>query len=136
MIRIAVLCVILAACRDAGTIEIDLTDALATCEKGTMVSAELILEGECSRCNGCADCDTCEPEDGCIRECELGCNIEDLGDRGIAFDSPSPGSYAAIVRYTNDDNEILAVVCSKITVDADGTQSTTRGPDKATCCAP
>src|SRR5688572_29404204 len=102
-----VVCLLLAACRERGTIEVERNEALAMCladTRATKVSADFILDGDCglgeSECgyelNSCQAC-----EDGCTRECVDGCLLSELAETGIPFDPPSPGSYAVILRYLN-----------------------------------
>jgi hypothetical protein len=124
------LCLLLVACREAGTIEVQPNAELAACidrTQATKVSATFILDGDCgvddTAC-GCAagSCETCAT--GCTQECVDGCSLSE----DIPFDPPSPGTYAVILRYTKEENTndvLQAVVCFKVTVDSDGTQSKT-----------
>ncbi|MGE0397256.1 MAG: hypothetical protein AB7T06_11090 [Kofleriaceae bacterium] len=132
--RLACAFVLVCACRDAGTIELAPSDALLACEPGTTVTATIVKNGECSTCDCAGGCPECATGGECIRRCEGGC---DIGDP-IELDPPSPGSYAAVLRYrtVNDAgvDVVTSVVCFKFDVDADGTESRTAVDDKTACC--
>jgi len=138
--RIALLCVVFAACREAGTIEIGPSDALASCPiPATHVRVYLVPDGDCGRCtctdnvtcpNSCtkANCfDTCDGDGPCRRP------LDALPENGIVFDPP-PGEYAAVFVYSNGDGaSVSARACQQFKVESDGTQSSTRTATTSCC---
>ena len=121
----------LMACREAGTIDGEPSDEIEACvanAQATTVRAEFLLGGECGSCDCTHACPVCAGD--CTRVCEGGCSL----DEPIELAPPSPGSYAVILRYYDGGGVERAVVCFKISVDADGTQSRSQVTGTSGCC--
>ena len=137
MIRIALLVACLAACKERGTITIDLS---LTCPSvtATRVRFQAIKNGSCNSCS-CTSC-VCEntSEQQCIADVPCsgsGCPLADAQENGIDFDPPSAGRYALTYQFLGAGTAapVVASTCTTITVDADGTASSTAMP-APTCC--
>ncbi|MFN0252891.1 MAG: hypothetical protein ACKV2T_38815 [Kofleriaceae bacterium] len=126
-----VACVWIAACRQPGTIEIEVSDAIKTCTAdAAYVTATFLLDGECGTCACNMPCPICMG-DTCTRVCT---GSECPPDKEIELVPPSAGSYAVVLRYYNSLDEEEAVVCFKLDVDADGTQSRKQVTGTTGCC--
>ncbi|MBL0220717.1 MAG: hypothetical protein IPQ07_43470 [Myxococcales bacterium] len=135
MTRVLVLLLALAsACKDKGTITIDLeNDACG----GTKVWFQAIKNGTCSCTCGACECSTSTTQQ-CITTapCLGGCSIESVRADGIEFEPPSAGQYALTYKFTDDATpaRTTSIVCVIVDVDADGTTSTTTTPEPPACC--
>lgn len=139
MTRGALLCILIAVsgCRERGTFEVDVGTRLETCESEfASVRAELIADRSCDlcQCGMPAACPACEGS-GCIRACEgTACPIDEAREGGIEFEPPAPGPYAVMYRFLDTQGQVIAVVCTEVVVEEDGTQSATVEADYAMCC--
>jgi hypothetical protein len=126
-------------CKERGTITIDL---MPQCNgSATMVRFQAIKDGTCDACT-CATC-TCTntTDQQCIASvpCDgAGCPVAEVQKNGIDWEPPSAGRYALTYEFLDGNAgpaaAPVAIVCTEITVDADGTSSSTEMP-APTCCS-
>lgn len=127
--------VLLGACKDKGTITIDLADA--SCG-ATRVRFQAIKGGACS-----CTCASCSCLTTAMQECILdvpcagaGCSLDEVrANGGVEFDPQSAGQYALTYQFLDDSDaaKTLSVVCVVVDVDADGTASSSSMPAPACC---
>jgi hypothetical protein len=129
----------LAGCKDRGTIRIDLS---TSCPSGTVTAVrfQVVRNGSCGTCT-CSTC-ACEntPEQQCLTDIPCsgaGCSIEEAQADGIVFDPPAAGRYALTYELLDGSQgptaRPVAVFCTVVDVDADGTASDEVMP-APTCC--
>jgi hypothetical protein len=132
--RALVALVCLAACKQRGTISIDL-DLPDNCKTAATVKFQAVKGGRCSAC----DCNQCEcpnvEDQQCVEpvDCDPSCTVEEAKGSGVAFDPPSAGSYALAYKFYDANGLQVGYVCVDVTVDADGTASSKPAGTRACC---
>lgn len=127
---------LITACKDKGTITIDLTGESCGAAR---VRFQAIKNGTCA-----CTCDSCTCQTTTSQECILdvpcagsGCTVDEARDTGLEFVPPSAGQYALTYQFLDDSvpAKTLSVVCVLVQVDADGTASSMMQTNP-TCCGP
>jgi hypothetical protein len=139
MRRLALAALLLVGCKERGTIHIDLSQP---CPNGnvTAVRFQAVKNGTCDACT----CSTCSCVSSADQQCLIdvpcdgaGCPIEEARANGIDFDPPSAGRYALTYELVDASQGPaalpVAVFCTVVEVDADGTASTRSMPAPACC---
>jgi hypothetical protein len=127
----------LVACKERGTISVDLTPPCASASTAVAVRFQVVKGGNCMQCNGCGGacpCDTTATEK-CITgvDCDPACSLADAKMRGIEFDPPSPGAYSLTYHFFNAASQEISILCTDVTVESDGTTSST-AQTMSICC--
>ena len=134
-----VLVVLAGACREAGTLRVDLGALPMSCQEDvTEIAAYFVRGGSCADCTCTGACPACE-QGRCVQACGgEGCAVEDVRQHGIAFEPPVSGPYVAIYKYRrpapSGGLEEVAVVCAELFVETDSTTSAVITPMQAQCC--
>lgn len=129
---VAVWLVVLAACREAGTISVTLPD-LGSCDGTPIATSFVVVFAEPTDCDAClAGACFGQNEDGQVIECGEPCTVEDLHGQVLHLD---PGHWAVVVEALDADKRILATACADVDVEGDGT-SDVAVDDLALACVP
>lgn len=129
--RVALLVLLLAACKERGTHVVSLA---GSCTAGTMQL--VVVEG--GRCGACV-CGEClaQCDDPAAEVCSFPCGSGDCGAGEVTFDPPGDRDVAVIAQIlAPDDAGVVHVVglgCAEIDIDPDGTESRTYQID-VQCC--
>jgi len=120
----------LAACKQQGTITLDLN--AQTCSAADSLEVYFVKGTGCGTC-GCGGCDVCAS--GACKNVCVNCSPADL-TTGLPLDpAPGPGTYAVLVNEVSAGH-VSAVACvDGVEIDADGTASRQVTLD-AKCCGP
>ena len=131
-----VLIACLAACKERGTIAIDLTlpPTCVRASEATQVRMQVVKGGSCMACTAC-NCPC--PGTACITglDCQdqPWCSLDDAKRDGIEFDPPSPGSYALSYTFYDALGVKVGLVCADVVVESDGTTSS-NAATTSVCC--
>ena len=115
-----------AACKTRGTVSVSLDGTELCADDATHVVVYLIPNQNCDSC-ACGSCIVPCSGDGCILACDGYCTMDELRE-GISVTPPRAGQYAAVYQLVSRDSVPpveIAVACSVVTVDADGTSDIT-----------
>ena len=125
------------ACKEKGTITIDLSGAEAC--GAERVRFQAVKNGTCScTCGSCA-CET-SGNQVCIQDvcAGSGCTLEEARSGALEFEPPSEGLYALTYQFFDGavPASTVSVVCVIVEVQEDGTASSVMDPDPMCCATP